>query len=134
MSGSVYLPDGLSPYSPTLAVGIGDGDYDITLTNGTATTVATIIIADSSIVAIEAYVCAKKLAADLEAFLASRHVVKRIASTVTDIDAVEVLAKRPSTTLWSLSFVIADGTVLVQVTGETGVRCVVSVKVLVNTF
>ena len=131
-SGAVYL------YAfgeiPQVYEGIGDGSFDVTLASSLPTTIATITVADDSIVAIEAYVSAKLNATNAQAFLAARHVVKRIGGTLSDVDDVEALAKRPSSTTWALTFSLdqGTGTVLVQVAAANGGRCRGDIKALSN--
>ena len=111
--------------------GVGDGRYTLTTTDTNPTTIATITIADETIVAIEAYCEAKLAGSGTCAIIAKRDVYKRTAAGApSQVDPVEVLIKRPSSTTYDVSFSVSGNTVLVQVTGAANVKWTAEVKAL----
>lgn len=111
--------------------GVGDGRYTLTTANSSPTTIATITIADETIVAIEAYCEAKLAGSGTCAIIAKRDVYKRTAAAApSQVDPVEVLIKRPSSTTYDVSFAVSGNAVLVQVTGAANVKWTAEVKAL----
>lgn len=118
-------------YRESLTENIGDGRFSLTTANATPTTIATIAIADETIVTIEAYCEAKLAGAGTWAFIAKRDVYGRTAAgSPSQVDAVEVLAKRPAATSYDVTFSVSGNNVLVKVTGAANVKWTAEVKAL----
>ena len=131
------IPGPTGPTGPTgpqgtmPSEGVGDGRYTLTTTDANPTTIATVTVADNTLLAIEVYADAKLAGSSTCAFIARRDVyVRSGGGAPSQVDPVELLARRPASTSYEITFVPSGNTILVKVTGAANVKWSVEVKAL----